>query len=78
MPIVLASLWGEARLLGWERSSAKKLFECRTQSVRTDLFYLVLNASNLHIAAGLALTFGLGVEKMIRERVPEVKEVYYT
>ncbi|MBI4434064.1 NifU family protein [Candidatus Uhrbacteria bacterium] len=24
-----------------------------------------------------ALTFGLGVEKMIRERVPEVKEVYY-
>lgn len=25
-----------------------------------------------------ALTFGLGVEKMIRERVPEVREVYYT
>ena len=25
-----------------------------------------------------AMTFGLGVEKMIRERVPEVKEVYYS
>ncbi|MBI2483460.1 NifU family protein [Candidatus Uhrbacteria bacterium] len=25
-----------------------------------------------------ALTFGLGVEKMIRERVPEVNEVYYS
>jgi Fe-S cluster biogenesis protein NfuA len=25
-----------------------------------------------------ALTFGLGVEKMIRERVPEVKEVFYS
>ena len=24
-----------------------------------------------------AMTFGLGVEKMIRERVPEVKEVFY-
>jgi len=25
-----------------------------------------------------ALTFGLGIEKMIRERCPEVKEVRYT
>ena len=25
-----------------------------------------------------AMTFGLGVEKMIRERAPEVKDVYYT
>lgn len=24
-----------------------------------------------------AMTFGLGVEKMIRDRCPEVKEVYY-
>lgn len=60
VPIMLASLWAEARALGWERSSVRRLFEGRTQSVRTDLFYLVLNASNLHVAAGLALTFGLG------------------
>lgn len=25
-----------------------------------------------------AMTFGLGVEKMIRERCPEVKEVFYS
>ena len=25
-----------------------------------------------------SLTFGLGVERMIRERCPEVKEIYYT
>ncbi len=24
------------------------------------------------------MTFGLGVEKMIRERVPEVKDIFYT
>lgn len=60
VPIVLASLVVEARALGWERCSLKKLFAGASQSVRTDLFYLVLSCANLHTGLGLVLTLGVG------------------
>jgi sterol desaturase/sphingolipid hydroxylase (fatty acid hydroxylase superfamily) len=60
VPIFLGSLLLEAMILGWNSSSIYRLFESPTASSKTDLFYLVLIASNLSVFSSLLFTFGLG------------------
>ena len=61
----------EARKLGWEKSSIKRVLEAETVSCKTDLFYTVIYASNLVAVLGFIFTFGisyyLGVQ--IREQL---------
>ena len=66
VPIVAISLVVEARILGWEASSLKRLFDCKTTSVRTDLFYLVLNCANLHLLLGFFFSLGAGYWLQLR------------
>ncbi len=56
--IVAASLLAEARILGWEGSSLRRLLERRTRSVKTDLYYLVVYCSNVVVPLQVLFTFG--------------------
>jgi len=60
VPIVVGSLLLEARLMGWERSSLNKLFQAKTRSIRSDLWYAALYCSHLKILLGIVMSLGIG------------------
>lgn len=60
VPIICVSLVIEARLLGWEKSSIRRLFESQTLSCRTDIVYATLYCAHLLPALGLLFSLGTG------------------
>ncbi len=56
--ITILCLILEAVLLGYEQSTAKRIFSNDTPSVRTDVFYLLFRISGLMMIFSLAFSFG--------------------
>ena len=49
----------EAKALGWESCSIRRVFEDNSTSIRVDLFYTILFASNLAVILGYLFTLGV-------------------
>jgi sterol desaturase/sphingolipid hydroxylase (fatty acid hydroxylase superfamily) len=60
IPIILIAFIVELHLVGWDRSSIKKVLECGTNTSRQDIFFTVLFLTNLLTLFGHIASLGMG------------------